>query len=269
MPKTMTHGRKYLETTLNSTNKQGDKIFVPYVMAGDEGLEQLIPTLKFLSESGATAIELGIPFSDPVADGPTIQEAGKRALEQNITLNSVIQLLKQEREQIVAPIIFMTYINPIFKYGIEAFIQDAKEAGVDGLIIPDLPFEQQALISEKLNEAEIALIQLVSLTSSHERIKQLGEASQGFTYAITVNGITGARSKVSQNLAEHFQQLKDSSQVPVLAGFGISTPEHVIQMSKIADGVIVGSKIIELLQQGDYDSINRLIDASKQNEPKA
>ncbi|MGP4071627.1 tryptophan synthase subunit alpha [Piscibacillus sp. B03] len=263
MSNIITNGRDHLESALNDTLDQGDKVFVPYVMAGDGGLDQLIPRLKFLSESGATAIELGIPFSDPVADGPTIQEAGIRALEEDVTLKSVIDLLKQERHQINVPIIFMTYINPIFKYGIDYFVQDAKEAGVDGLIIPDLPYEQQSLISDQLAKANIALIQLVSLTSSTERIQQLAQASQGFTYAITVNGITGARSQFAIELKEHFEQLKNASNVPVLAGFGISTPEHVKQMSNIADGVIVGSKIINLLQQKDLNSIKRLIESTK------
>ncbi|GEL77603.1 tryptophan synthase subunit alpha [Tenuibacillus multivorans] len=264
MSKTITNGREYLEATLNHTLKQGDKIFVPYIMAGDGGLNQLIPTLKGLSDAGASAIEVGIPFSDPVADGPTIQEAGKRALSQGVSLQAVMELLKTERHHIKAPIIFMTYINPIFKYGIDKFIDDACVAGVDGLIIPDLPFEQQHLITNKLDDVGIAFIQLVSLTSSDERKQQLTQASQGFTYAITVNGITGARKEHSQNLTTHFKQLKHSSNVPVLAGFGISTPEHVKQMSEIADGVIVGSKIIELLQHNDYDLIKRLIKSTQQ-----
>ncbi|TFB21828.1 tryptophan synthase subunit alpha [Filobacillus milosensis] len=263
MSKTLTYGREYLETTLNHTIKKENKAFIPYIMAGDGGINQLIPTLKQLSEAGASAIELGIPFSDPVADGPTIQEAGKRALKENVSLRSVLEVLKSSRQQVSAPIIFMTYINPIFKYGINQFVKDAQIAGVDGLIIPDLPLEQQHIISDQLSEAGIALIQLVSLTSSKERIQELAEISQGFTYAITVNGITGTRNEVSQNLTDHFQQLKTHSNVPVLAGFGISRPEHVQQMCEIADGVIVGSKIIDLLQDDDINSIKRLIEPTR------
>ncbi|RPF53270.1 tryptophan synthase subunit alpha [Aquisalibacillus elongatus] len=259
----MTHGRKFLESRLNDTLENGDKLFVPYIMAGDGGLNELIHKLQFLSEAGASAIEVGIPFSDPVADGPTIQEAGKRALEEQVTLYDVINTLKANRHLVDAPIIFMTYLNPIFKMGIESFVHDAKLAGVDGLIIPDLPYEQQTVIQGYLKEADIALIQLVSLTSSEQRIKHLAEASEGFTYAITVNGITGARSNVTENLNTYFKQLKQASSVPVLAGFGISTPEHVKQMSETTDGVIVGSKIVELFHQKDYESIKRLIDSSK------
>ncbi|PKR77531.1 tryptophan synthase subunit alpha [Halalkalibacillus sediminis] len=243
--------------------EQGNKLFIPYIMAGDGGIDQLLPTLEFLDQSGASAIELGIPFSDPVADGPTIQEAGKRALSEGVTLHQVIETLKSGREKIKAPIIFMTYINPIFKYGIESFVSDIVEAGVDGLIIPDLPLEQKELISESLDAHEVALIQLVSLTSSEERKKEIAQASQGFLYAITVNGITGARKNFEVDLQKHFQSLKEASKVPVLAGFGISTTDHVRDMSSIGDGVVVGSKIIDLLQKNERDEIQSLIDARK------
>ncbi len=169
---TVTYGKDYLETTLNETINKGKKIFIPYIMAGDEGLDSFIPTLQRLDESGATAIEVGIPFSDPVADGPTIQEAGIRAQDHGVTLPHIIDILKEERTKIQAPIIFMTYINPIYKYGVDQFMLDAKVAGVDGLIIPDLPLEQTSLIEKAREQANIAQIQLVSLTSSKERMKK-------------------------------------------------------------------------------------------------
>ncbi|WP_188207515.1 tryptophan synthase subunit alpha [Alkalibacillus aidingensis] len=258
---TITHGKKYLQSNLKETLDKKEKIFIPYVMAGDGGLETLIPTLQRLDRAGATAIEVGIPFSDPVADGPTIQEAGKRARAAGVTLTSIIDILKQERASIQAPIIFMTYINPIFKYGIDRFMKDAQAAGVDGLIIPDLPLEQKILIDSALTNSGLALIQLVSLTSSKERMERIANASEGFLYAVTVNGITGARSEFNDHLENHFSYLKQVSNVPVLAGFGISTPDHVKQMASFSDGVVVGSKIIELLQQEDYQAINDMIEA--------
>ncbi|MGM8215501.1 tryptophan synthase subunit alpha [Bacillaceae bacterium W0354] len=258
---TMIHGRAYLEKSLKNELQNNSKIFIPYVMAGDGGLEQLIPTLQRLEEAGVSAIELGIPFSDPAADGPTIQEAGIRALKEGVTLQAIIELLQAERNKINIPIIFMTYMNPIFKYGLSKFIRDAQLAGVDGLIIPDLPLEQNDLINKQLNEAGIALIQLVSLTSSEERMREIAQASQGFLYAITVNGITGARKDFNINLKNHLAKLKKVSDVPVLAGFGISTPDHVKEMCDSCDGVIVGSKIIELLQQKEYEAINQLVKA--------
>ncbi|MBM7584163.1 tryptophan synthase alpha chain [Bacillus pakistanensis] len=259
-------GKKFLEKTLIEELEQGGKNFIPYVMAGDGGLEKLIPTLKSLAESGASAIELGIPFSDPVADGPTIQEAGKRALANGTSLRNVIQVLIESRKEVSVPLIFMTYINPIYKYGVEEFVRDISEAGVDGVIIPDLPLEQSSMVSPYFEKADIALIQLVSLTSSEKRMEEIANASQGFLYAVTVNGITGARSEFTVNLEKHLQKLKEVSQVPVLAGFGISTPAHVISMSALCDGVIVGSKIIEHLQENNHKAIKELIQA-KNVEP--
>ncbi|MCP3738958.1 tryptophan synthase subunit alpha [Rossellomorea sp. BNER] len=254
-------GKTFLEKTLIEELEQGGKNFIPYVMAGDGGLENLIPTLKILAESGASAIELGIPFSDPVADGPTIQEAGKRALADSTSLRKVIDILIERRKEVSVPLIFMTYINPIYKYGVEEFVQDISESGVDGVIIPDLPLEQSSMVSPYFERADIALIQLVSLTSSEKRKESITKASQGFLYAVTVNGITGARNEFTVNLEKHLQKLKEVSRVPVLAGFGISTPDHVISMSALCDGVIVGSKIIEHLQANNLNAIKELIQA--------
>ncbi|MDV2582984.1 tryptophan synthase subunit alpha [Alkalibacillus haloalkaliphilus] len=258
---TVTYGKDYLEATLNETINEGKKIFIPYIMAGDGGLDSFIPTLQKLDEAGATAIEVGIPFSDPVADGPTIQQAGKRAQDHGVTLPHIIDILKEERTKIQAPIIFMTYINPIYKYGVDQFMLDAKVAGVDGLIIPDLPLEQTNLIEKAREQANIAQIQLVSLTSSKERMKKIAAASQGFLYAVTVNGITGARQSFDDSLSEHFQHLKSVSSVPVLAGFGVSTPDHVKQLTQYSDGVIVGSKIINLLHEQNDKELKELIKA--------
>ncbi|GAA0451688.1 tryptophan synthase subunit alpha [Alkalibacillus silvisoli] len=255
------HGKLYLEDVLTTTINKGEKVFIPYIMAGDGGLDHFIPTLQKLDQAGATAIEIGIPFSDPVADGPTIQEASKRAKEHGVTLQAIIDILKQERDTIKAPIIFMTYINPIYKYGIERLMKEVKEAGVDGLIIPDLPLEHLSLIEDARTKAGIALIQLVSLTSSRKRMKEIASASEGFLYAVTVNGITGARQSFNEDLQEHFNDLKSVSPTPVLAGFGISTKEHVKQMTSFSDGVIVGSQIIKLLQNDDMGEIKQLIEA--------
>ncbi len=256
-------GKKYLEESLQSELEKGNKLFIPYVMAGDGGLEQFISTLKVLEKCGASAIEIGIPFSDPVADGPTIQEAGKRALQNGTNLKQVFESLREKRQEIGIPIVFMTYMNPIYKYGIEHFFQECNEVGVDGVIIPDLPVEHRDLISKSTEKHEIAIIQLATLTSSIQRIKELGESTEGFLYAVTINGITGARSGFDNNIGTHLQTLKKNSTVPVLAGFGISTPHHVKEMTKYCDGVIVGSKIIDLLQSEDVNEIKELIDATK------
>ncbi len=256
-------GKKFLENTFEVELDKGNKLFIPYVMAGDGGIDSFISTLKMLEDKGATAIEVGIPFSDPVADGPTIQEAGKRALKKGTTLKKVFEVLKERREEIGIPLVFMTYINPIYKYGVERFFQDCKDVGVDGVIIPDLPLEHHDLVRGPSQENGIAIIQLATLTSPLERIQELASVTEGFLYAVTINGITGTRDGFADNISDHLTKLKDNSPVPVLAGFGISTPEHVRNMSRSCDGVVVGSKIIDLIREDAFDEIKDLIDASK------
>ncbi|PFA70748.1 tryptophan synthase subunit alpha [Bacillus sp. AFS015802] len=256
-------GKKFLETTLQTELDKGHKLFIPYVMAGDGGMDVFISNLKMLEERGATAIEVGVPFSDPVADGPTIQEAGKRALQDGTTLQKVLDSLKERREEIGIPLVFMTYINPVYKYGVEHFFRDCQDAGVDGVIIPDLPLEHHDLIRDPAQENEIAVIQLATLTSPLERIRELASVTEGFLYAVTINGITGTRDGFADNIATHLNKLKENSPVPVLAGFGISTPDHVRNMGRYCDGVVVGSKIIDLIQKDSLDEIKDLIGASK------
>lgn len=256
-------GKEYLETALKTELELGNKVFIPYIMAGDGGVDELIPTLQRLEGHGATAVEIGIPFSDPVADGPTIQEAGKRALKHGTTLADVLDVLKENRLKVGIPLVFMTYINPIFRYGVSRFFRDCREAGVDGLIIPDLPLEHLDLIEADAVEQGIAIIQLATLTSSEERIKELARRSEGFLYAVTVKGITGARKEFDGVISRHLNLLKEHSPVPVLAGFGISSPDHVKSMSQSCDGVVVGSSIIDLIQEGDEEAIKSLMDASK------
>ncbi len=255
-----------LQTAIESVIKSGDKAFIPYIMAGDGGLGKLRETILHLQNLGVTAIEVGIPFTDPVADGPTIEKAGKRALANGANLRNVLATLKEFTHEVTIPLVAMTYLNPILAYGTSAFAQDAYEAGIRGLIVPDMPLEESPTIHEELKTAGISLVQLVSLTSPAERIAKLAAASEGFIYAVTVNGITGARSGFSENLAEHFAKLKSYSSLPVLAGFGISTPEQVASFRTFSDGVIVGSKIVDALAQNDWGTIEALVKASKQLE---
>ncbi|MCE4047533.1 MULTISPECIES: tryptophan synthase subunit alpha [Bacillaceae] len=243
--------------------KNGDKAFVPYIMAGDGGLDTLEEKIKFLESSGATAIELGIPFSDPVADGPIIQAAGIRALQAGTTLKKVFQTLTSFRETTTIPIVFMTYLNPIIAYGIEDFFQSCEESGVNGIIVPDMPIEEEGLVQAAADKHHIEIIRLVTLTSSLDRIAQIAKKGNGFLYAVTVTGITGARTVFQEQLGEHLLKVKEVSPIPVLAGFGISTPQHVKDMTQYCDGVIVGSKIIELFEKNDLEGIRSLIAASK------
>ncbi|QTN00994.1 tryptophan synthase subunit alpha [Sediminibacillus dalangtanensis] len=245
---------------------QGNKSFVPYIMAGDGGLDSLEEKVQFLQDSGATILELGVPFSDPVADGPTIQEAGIRALKQGVSLRAILEKLGQFKENRSIPIVLMTYLNPIYVYGVESFAEACRTAGVSGLIIPDLPLEEENLVAKELQANDIALIRLASLTSPPERLKELARRTEGFLYAVTVTGTTGARGAFHDNLQEHLASLKNICQVPVLAGFGVSTPEHVKELSANCDGVVVGSKIVDALHQNNRDEIKTLIAAASSKE---
>ncbi len=252
-----------LQSAIEQQVESGGRAFIPYIMAGDGGLSNLREQLLFLQEAGATAVELGIPFSDPVADGPTIQEAGKRALAEGVTLRAVLEEIGRLQGDVNIPIVLMTYLNPVFQYGIAAFAKDSAAVGVSGLIVPDLPLEESALVHDEFIKHDLALIQLVSLTSPVERIERIAKASEGFLYAVTVTGITGARAEFADNIGEHLAALKKVSSVPVMAGFGISTPDQVRDMGNLADGVIVGSRIVDALHTGDHDSIRELIAAAK------
>jgi tryptophan synthase alpha chain len=239
--------------------KSGKKTFVPYIMAGDGGLESLKDKLLFLQECGADAIEIGIPFSDPVADGPTIQRAGIRALNEGTTLREVLTTLKDYKEDLSIPLILMTYLNPLIAYGLENFAEDAYSAGVAGCIIPDLPIEEENLIIPYLEKVNLILIRLVTLTTPPERIKEIAERSTGFIYAVTVTGTTGTRNEFSSDLAGFLKTVKRVSQVPVLAGFGVSNKLQIQEVCKHCDGVIVGSKVIDLFEAEDYEGIKTLI----------
>ena len=252
-----------LTNAIHACIERGDKAFVPYIMAGDGGIETLKKTILFLQEIGVTAIELGIPFTDPVADGPVIQEAGARALAHGVTLRSVMQEIASFKDEVTVPLVFMTYLNPIIQYGIETFVEDCQKSGVSGLIIPDMPYEESGIVRDAFNRYDIALIPLVSLTSPPDRIEKITAAGEGFIYAVTVNGITGVRDGFDENLGAHFEKLKAVSAVPVLAGFGISTPEQVQSMAALTDGVIVGSAIVTALHNGDLKTVEALVKASK------
>ena len=260
--------KQYLEQSLQKVIANGDKCFVPYIMAGDGGLASLVPQLEFLQSAGATMIEIGIPFSDPAADGPVIQEAGMRALQAGTTIQSILSVLENVRQTVTIPLLFMTYLNPILSIGAEQFAQKCKAIGIDGCIIPDLPLEEEQEIKPLLQRYEIALIRLASITSPPERLKQLTDGAEGFIYAVTVKGVTGMRRDFDIDPTQYVQELKEMSSVPVLAGFGISTTEHVRRMSSVCDGVIVGSQIIQHFQNGEESQIQAMIQVT-QKSPSA
>lgn len=257
-------GKKRIDEAIQNVLAQGDKAFVPYIMAGDGGLENLTDQISFLQESGATVVELGIPFSDPVADGPTIQKAGIRALANGTTLEDVLKRLKESKESRSIPIVLMTYFNLVFTYGVERFAKDCEASGVDGVIIPDLPLEEEEWAAPALSKYEIALIRLAAPTSPRNRLEEIAKRTEGFLYAVTVKGTTGARTEYEEGVAGYLKELKSISSAPVLAGFGVSTAEQVKELGQHCDGVIVGSRVVQSLAAGKRDEIKGLIGASKQ-----
>lgn len=249
---------KSLTKHLTAKQQANETIFIPYIMAGAQGLDQLDAEIQLLSQAGASAIELGIPFSDPVADGPIIQEAGLRALKQKVTLGKIIQQLKKIKTS--TPLVIMTYFNPIFTYGLDKFVQDLAETNVKGIIIPDLPFEHQNLVTPLLEKSDLSLVPLIALTTPKERILELTKAGEGFIYAVAVNGVTGIGRDYQESLDEHLAYIQKVSDKPVLAGFGVSTKEHVERFRKNCAGVVVGSKIVQMLGGGNYTEVSVFIE---------
>ncbi|WP_077324267.1 tryptophan synthase subunit alpha [Virgibacillus siamensis] len=251
-----------LDKALKEKLQNNKKLIVPYIMAGDRPLGQLEEQLNFLQNSGAAAVELGIPFSDPVADGPTIQDAGQRSLEQGTTLSSVLTKLKSFKEERTIPVILMTYLNPVFTYGAGNFARDCADAGVNGVIIPDLPLEEEAIVKDDLQENAISYIRLAAMTSPDERLQKIAERTEGFLYAVAVTGTTGARTTHDSNVKNYLQKLKNYTDKPVLAGFGVSTSSQAHELAEACDGVVIGSTIVNFLHEGKTENVQQLLEES-------
>ncbi|WP_174615619.1 tryptophan synthase subunit alpha [Virgibacillus ihumii] len=251
-----------LDKALAEKLENNKKVIVPYIMAGDKPLDQLEEQLEFLQESGAAAVELGIPFSDPVADGPTIQDAGQRSLKNGTTLTTVLKALKSFADKRTVPVILMTYLNPVFKYGIESFAKDCANAGVNGVIIPDLPLEEETIITDDLQQNEISYIRLAAMTSPVDRLQKIAEQTEGFLYAVSVTGTTGARTTHDDKVKSYLQKLKQYTEKPVLAGFGVSTSSQAHNLAEACDGVIIGSTIVNFLHQDEKVNVQKLLQES-------
>ena len=231
----------------NKLQSEGKKAFIPYIMAGDPDLERTREIVQLFEECGADIVELGVPFSDPLADGPTIQQASERALQNGVTLRKVIEHVKRFSQEIRIPIVLMTYYNPVFKYGIELFISDAREAGIDGVIIPDLPPDEAAEFIMLSKKAQLNTIFLLAPTSTENRIKKVVKASTGFIYYVSITGITGAALLLDGSMEVFISNIRKHTDKPIAVGFGVSTPEEASAVARISDGVIVGSAIVKRL----------------------
>lgn len=236
--------------TFNKLKKSGRKALIPYIMAGDPSLDATAGFVTDLENAGADIIELGVPFSDPLADGPAIQRAAERSLQNRTTLRKVISLVKDIRRHSEIPLILMTYYNPVFKFGTEAFISSAVEAGVDGVIIPDLIPDEADDFILYARRHKLDTIFLLAPTSTTDRIRKVAKASTGFIYYVSITGITGSRLSMGKLMRNTLDSIKGVTKKPVAVGFGISNPEEASNVSKMADGVIIGSAIVKLIAQG-------------------
>jgi tryptophan synthase alpha chain len=226
----------------------GERALIPFVTAGDPDLATTAELVVAMAEAGADAIELGVPFSDPIADGPTIQRSSERALAGGTTLRRVLALVKEVRPQLDVPLVLMGYANPFYAPGVEGFASAAAAAGVDGVICPDLPPEEGSDLYAALEKAGVDGVLLAAPTTSPERLGLLAEKTRGFHYCVSLTGVTGSRAAVSQNVEASVRAVKAHHDIPVCVGFGVSTPERAAEIGRYADGVVVGAAVVERVE---------------------
>ena len=224
------------------------KAFIPFLTCGDPDLETTAACVRAAAANGADLIELGIPFSDPTAEGPVIQDANMRALAGGVTTEKIFELVRDLRRDVTVPMVFMTYANVVFSRGTERFVSACQDIGIDGLILPDLPFEEKGEFVPACRECGVDLISLVAPTSA-DRIAMIAREAEGFLYIVSSLGVTGTRSEITTDLGSIIEVVRENTSIPCAIGFGISTPEQAKKMAALSDGAIVGSAIIKLLAQ--------------------
>lgn len=227
---------------------ENKKVFIAFITGGDPDIETTEKLIVAMAESGVDIIEIGIPFSDPVAEGIVIQKANERALANGCTVDQLFDMIKKVRKKVNIPLLFMTYINPVFAYGKEQFMQKCNHCGIDGIIVPDLSFEEKDELTDVCLKHGIIQIFMIALTSQ-ERIKMIAKNAEGFLYCVSSLGVTGIRSEIDGNIAEMISQVREVSPISCAIGFGISTPEQAKDMSDLSDGAIVGSAIVQLVEE--------------------
>ena len=242
---------------------QNGKAFIPFLTCGDPDLETTEALVKAMAAAGADLIELGIPFSDPTAEGPVIQGANLRALNAGTTTDKVFDLVKRLRQSVTIPMVFMTYANVVFSYGSERFLKNAAEAGVQGLILPDVPYEEKADFEPLCEKYGLELVSMIAPTS-HDRIKMIASEAKGFLYCVSSLGVTGVRSSITTDIGGMVELVRQVTDTPTAVGFGISTPEQAKNMAQKADGVIVGSAIVKLIAQYGRDAVQPVAEYVRQ-----
>jgi len=232
---------------------ENGKAFVAFITSGDPDIETTISCVKQMAENGADLIELGIPFSDPTAEGPTIMNANLRALKGGVTTDKIFDMVKTIRKTVSIPMVFMTYANVVFSYGTEKFVKTCSEIGIDGIILPDVPFEEKSDFKPTCDKYGVDFISLVAPTS-HERASMIAEDAEGFLYVVSSLGVTGVRKQINTDIGTLTDLVRKKSKVPFAIGFGISTPQQAKEMAEYADGVIVGSAIVNIVADKGKDA---------------
>ena len=246
-----------ITNTFDELKSNDKKALIAFITGGDPDIETTEKLVLAMEEAGVDLIEIGIPFSDPVAEGPVIQEADVRALAGGCTVDKLFDMVKRLRKKTNIPLLFMTYANPIYAYDKERFMANCKEVGIDGIIVPDVPFEEKDEFEDECNRYDICLISLIAPTSG-ERVEKIALEAKGFLYCVSSLGVTGTRSDINTNIAELINQVKKVSSIPCAVGFGISTPEQARDMASISDGIIVGSAIVKLVAEFGRDSVSHV-----------
>lgn len=238
------------------------KAFIGFVTGGDPSIEKSEEYILKMVEAGCDLIEIGIPFSDPIAEGPVIQDANIRALSAGTTTEKIFELAANVRRQTEVPLVFLTYLNPVYKYGYDNFCARCEEAGVNGMIIPDMPYEEKTELTEAAKKYGVDIISLIAPTSE-ERIKKIAADATGFVYVVSSMGVTGMRSEIKTDLNAIVSAVKDATDVPAAVGFGVNTPEQAAKIAQIADGVIVGSAIVKIIEKYGADAGSYVYDYVK------
>ncbi len=241
---------------------QNKKAFIPFITAGDPSLAVTEQLVLAMAEAGADLIELGIPFSDPVAEGPVIQEADYRALSAGTTTDKIFTMVERIRLKSNVPIAFMTYVNPIYTYGTQRFMENCRKVGVDAIIVPDVPYEEREELKPLCDSCGITMISMIAPTS-RDRIKMIAKDAEGFLYCVSSMGVTGVRSSLSSEVGEMIKLAKEVTNIPCAIGFGISTPEQGANMAAVSDGVIVGSAIVKIIAQYGNTCVPYVVDYVK------
>jgi len=259
-PTTLTHGTVAIAATFARRKAEGRATFMPYWMIGYPDLPTSIDIVKLLLDSGADMVEIGIPFSDPLADGVVVQAAAQRALESGTTLRACIEAVRELRAYNAdVPFLMMGYTNPFMAYGLTRLADDAAAAGADGFIIPDLPPDEAGEMLREVVAHGLALVELLAPTSNAERIKLVAETARGFIYLVPVTGVTGVRTSLPPDLAAYIARVRAQTDLPLAVGFGVSTPEHAAQIGKLADGVIVASAFIREYERNGLEKMRALV----------